>query len=342
MPKILLKIFLLLLIPIIVSIFTYSSLKSFFFEPVDPKNTEKILVELTPGTSFRDFCKELAAKGIIKHWRVLDIVSQVKASDKGIKAGEYEFSPSMSAQKILRKLTKGDVIKRVVTIKEGMTIWDVADELDKNNIVAADEFFRLANDKELLKRVDIEADSFEGYLFPETYHFSGKQTGINVIWRMLEEFHKNWDSKYNDRLKELGFTLHEIITLASVIEKESGQKAEQKTISSVFYNRLINGMRLESDPTLVYGLLDFDGVVLNKHKETDSPYNTYKNAGLPKGPICSPGKTAIEAALYPDKTEFLFFVADGNGGHVFSKTLKDHNEAVRNYRQIMSSRQNSN
>ena len=155
---------------------------------------------------------------------------------------------------------------------------------------------------------------------------------------MYEQFLRNWLPEYNQQAKELNFTVHEIITLASIIEKESGQATEQATISSVFHNRLKNGMRLDSDPTLVYGLQDFDGVVLDKHKLTDSAYNTYKILGLPKGPIANPGKTAIEAALNPVESQYLYFVADAKGGHVFSTNLNDHINAVNAYRAALRSR----
>lgn len=335
MTKSLIRIFIVLLIPTVISLYAYSSLKTFFFEAADSKNTAQIVIEVPSDGSFRGFCKDLEEKGIIKHWRVLDIISQVKGSDTQIQAGEYELSPSMTPQEIIAKLSSGDVLKRIVTIKEGMDLWDIAKEYSAKNLLAEDEFLTLVKDRSLLDRVDIKADSFEGYLFPETYQYSGKLNTINAIWRMLEEFHKNWSSEYNDRLAELNFTIHEIITLASIIEKESGNSEEQPIIASVFYNRLKNGMRLESDPTLVYGNKTYGGVVTNKHKNTESPYNTYKNYGLPPGPICNPGKTAIKAALYPAETDYIFFVADGKGGHVFTKTLREHNEAVRAYRAIL-------
>lgn len=329
------RVFIVLLIPILVGFAVYKGLKSFFFEPAVPGSIQEFLVEVKPGSSFRSFCQELQEKGIIKNWRILDIISQVKKSDTQVKAGEYKLSPAMSPQEIIKKLSDGDVFKRIVTIKEGMDIWDVASAVDLAEVVSDDEFLVAVRKPDIIERFEIQAVSLEGYLFPETYYFSGKQGVVDVIWRMVDQFYGRWDESYNRRLQELGFTMQEILTLASIIEKESGNAKEQSLISSVFHNRLRNGMKLESDPTLVYGIKDYGGEVLNKHKEIDSPYNTYKNFGLPPGPICNPGEDAINAALYPEESEYLFFVADGNGGHRFSATLREHNEAVRQYRALM-------
>jgi UPF0755 protein len=153
---------------------------------------------------------------------------------------------------------------------------------------------------------------------------------------MLQEGEKRWKPEVNERAAQLGMTRHELLTLASIIEKESGNQREQPLISSVFHNRLRNGMKLESDPTVAYGIPDLNGQLLRKHLETEHPYNTYINFGLPPGPICNPGETAIQAALYPTPdSQYLFFVADGQGGHVFSTTLAEHNKAVAQYRALM-------
>lgn len=336
MLKLFLRIFVVLGIPALVGIAFFLFLRSYFFTPFIPESDKVYLVELVPGTSFRTFCDQLEAKGIIRSAWMLDFISQVKKSDTKIKAGEYQLTPAMSPQDILTKLSKGEVFKRIVTIKEGMDLWQIAKALEDSQILLGTDFLQAAQDRTLLDRLEVAAPSLEGYLFPETYHFSGKQTALGVLWTMVEQFYKQWKPEYDQRLLELNLSKHEIITLASIIEKESGNQSEQPLVSSVFHNRLRNGMKLESDPTLVYGLQDFNGVVLNKHKETESPYNTYKNFGLPPGPIANPGMTAIKAALYPEDSEFLFFVADGKGGHKFSTNLREHNDAVRDYRNIIS------
>lgn len=338
--KAVIKVLIILLIPALIAFFVYTRAERFFFEPYKPGDTSMQLVEIPSGSTFSAACKELASRGIIRNWRVLDIIYQLGKKSEKIKAGEYELSPGMTPQVILKKLIDGEVFKRILVVKEGFDIWQIAKAAEDARIISVADFLAVAQSKSLLERVSINADSFEGYLFPETYYFSGKQVPENVLWRMYEEFLKNWLPEYNDKAKALNFTIHEILTLASLIEKESGQAAEQPTISSVFHNRLRNGMRLESDPTLVYGLKDFNGVVLDKHKDIESPYNTYKNFGLPKGPIANPGKTAIEAALNPAVSDYLYFVADGKGGHVFSANLNDHINAVNAYRAGLRNREN--
>ncbi len=335
MLKLLLRIFVVLGIPALVGIAFFLFLRSYFFTPFIPESDKVFLVELASGSSFRSFCDQLESKGIIRSAWMLDFISQVKKSDTKIKAGEYQLSPAMSPQDILNKLSKGEVFKRILTVKEGMDIWQIAKALEDAQILLGTEFIQAVQDRMLLDKLEVTAPSLEGYLFPETYHFSGKQTALAVIWTMVEQFYKKWKPEYDQRLTELNLSKHEIITLASIIEKESGNQSEQPLISSVFHNRLRSGMKLESDPTLVYGLQDFNGVVLNKHKETESPYNTYKNFGLPPGPIANPGQSAIRAALYPEDSDFLFFVADGKGGHKFSTNLREHNDAVRDYRNMI-------
>ena len=341
MPKTIIRLLIVLGVPLLIGIVSFFYLRSFFLSPADSKSTKEVIVEVKPGSSFRSFCKKLSDEGIVNHWWALDFMSQIKKSDTQIQAGEYLLSPSMTPRQIMAKLSKGDVHKRIVLIREGEDLWQVAEALEAADVVKASSFIKSATDPDLLTRMEFDGASLEGYLFPETYYFSGQQSVINVIWRFVDEFNKNWPEAYDARIEELGFTMNtvnEVLTLASIIEKESGNFKEQPRISAVFHNRLRSGIKLESDPTLVYGLRDFGGTVLNKHKDRETPYNTYRNFGLPPGPICNPGKTAIEAALYPLETEELFFVADGHGGHVFSKTLKEHNVAVRKYRNLIKER----
>lgn len=341
MLKSIIRLIIVLGIPCLISLWFYRYLHNYFFEPLDPTATDKVIVELKPGTTFRSFCKELEDQKILRSWRVLDIISQLKGRDTQIKAGEYEFSAKMTAQEILQKLASGDVLKRILLVKEGVSIWNIGSALEEANIVNAQDFEATLTSTTLLEQAGIPAENFEGYLFPETYQFSGKQTPANVIWTMLAEFQKNWDPAWNERLKEINFTQHEIVTLASVIEKESGNHEEQPMISSVFHNRLKAGMKLQSDPTTVYDIPNFKGPILEGHLNRESPYNTYLNYGLPKGPICNPGLSAIKAALYPETSENLFFVANGRGGHVFSKTLREHNLAVQDYRAMISASQSA-
>lgn len=337
----LVRIIVVITIPLLLALWFYSYLNKQLFLAYQPNNINKILIELEPGTTLSQFCNDLQREGVIRSAAFFKIVATMSGKDKNLKAGEYELSASMTPQEILNKLSIGDVFKRILTIKEGWDIWQIADELEVAKILDREIFLDSVQDREFIEKFELDekAKSLEGYLYPETYHFSGRPEIRSIIWTLLEQFVKNWKPEYTARLKELNMTMHEIITLASIIEKESGNFKEQPFISSVFHNRLKSNMMLQSDPTLVYGVKDFNGVVLNKHKAIDSPYNTYMYIGLPPGPIANPGSSAIRAALYPEQSDYLYFVADGQGGHVFSENLADHNKAVRRYRSLMKSRQ---
>jgi UPF0755 protein len=327
----LLRITFFLFIPILAATGTYIFLRTAFLDAADPANAQASLIEVAPGRSFQELCRELEAKGIVRYWWSFYRLSQLGGKDKKVKAGEYELSPNMSPRDILTKLTSGEVFKRKVLVKEGTSVFDVGKIVEEAGLLSSEDFIKALTDKNLLTVAGIKADSFEGYLFPETYQFSRPVTVKDVIWRMLEESDKHWLPEFTDRANELNLSRHELITLASIIEKESGNVEEQPLVSSVFHNRLNNGMRLESDPTVIYGIKDFNGDLTRQDLKTPHAYNTYTNFGLPPGPICNPGETAIRAALFPKESPYIFFVGNGAGSHVFSTTLQEHNEAVARY-----------
>jgi UPF0755 protein len=182
-----------------------------------------------------------------------------------------------------------------------------------------------------LKELGIAGTSLEGYLFPDTYQFPRNTSAKKIVVAMNDQLQKRWLPEWDDRLKQLSMTKHQALTLASIIEKESGGVAEQPVISSVFHNRLKKGMKLQADPTVIYGIPNFNGNITKEDLQTPTPYNTYVITGLPPGPIANPGVSAIKAALYPVTTNYLYFVANGQGGHIFSETLDDHNELVNAY-----------
>jgi UPF0755 protein len=182
-----------------------------------------------------------------------------------------------------------------------------------------------------MKKLNVPADSFEGYLFPDTYFFPRGVLAKDIITTMVNRFWTQFGVDWKERADELGLSVHEVITLASIIEKETGVSSERPIISSVFHNRLKKRMRLESDPTVIYGISDFDGNITRKHLDTHTPYNTYRIRGLPPGPIANPGAAAIESALFPAETDYLFFVSKKDRTHKFSTTILEHNRAVRKY-----------
>lgn len=310
---------------------TYQFMNFAFFKAKDPDNTTPVIVEVLAGQKFKEISRNLQDQGLVNRWWAINSLARIKGKDTAIKAGEYELTPGMSPKQILAKLISGEVLKRLITIKEGMAISDIAKAVEEAKLLSAEEFKKEASNIDLVSKYGIKAKSFEGYLFPESYQFSRPVTARQIIARMFEESDRRWTKEFGTRADEMGLSRHEVITLASIIEKESGKVEEQPLISSVFHNRIVQGMRLQADPTVIYGLPNFNGNITEDNLKDPHPYNTYVYSGLPPGPISNPGETAVRAALFPEQTTYLFFVADGTGGHVFSTTLQEHNEAVRIY-----------
>ncbi len=292
---------------------------------------EKVHLTVKPGMPFSLLTERLADRGLIRSPLRFHILARLKGDDRRIKAGEYLLYPTMTPARILEILTQGRVRERSVTIPEGYTLHQIGAAMDDAEIVSKADFIGAATDPAFVKEKGISGATFEGYLFPSTYNFSITVHAAGVVSRMTDQFKTVFTPEWEARAKELGYTVHEIVTLASIIEKETGAAHERPVISSVFHNRLKKGMRLQSDPTVIYGIPNFNGNLTKKHLKTPTPYNTYQKAGFPIGPIANPGAAAIEAALYPAETKYLYFVSRKDGTHEFSTNLKDHNRAVRKY-----------
>lgn len=332
--RVIIRVVLILFIPAVVAYLSYLGMKAYFFTPADPNSTESVLFEIPSDTSFRKICEDLEAKGLVKHATSLDIISRFQRVDKKIRAGEYSLSKSMKPTEILQILVSGKVFERRVTIKEGVSVWEIGKLVEEAGLVSKEEFNKAITNPELMRQAGIPEDSgsFEGYLFPETYSFSRPITPKQIIWTIMAEGAKNWREDFTMRCDELKMTRHEILTLASIIEKESGPNLDElPLISAVFHNRLKQGMKLQADPTVIYGITNFNGNLTRQDLETPTPYNTYTNFGLPPGPIANPGLSSIKAALFPEANNTLYFVSNGQGTHVFSSTLEEHNQAVKKY-----------
>lgn len=299
--------------------------------PLEPSEISESVFDTAGATTLSQIARRLEQERYIRSARAFQILARYQKKDTAIKAGEYELSPSMTPQEILDKMVRGEMVHRKTTITEGMTLKDIAQAFEASGVVSKTHLESAMENKALLEECGIKVDSFEGYLFPETYHFPRNTEAHVVIKAMVRELQKKWDPEWNERLESLAMTRHEVLTLASIIEKESGNFDEQPIISSVFHNRLRLRMRLQADPTVIYGIPDFNGNITKLDLKTYSPYNTYVIDGLPPGPIANPGITAIKAALYPAETSFLYFVGSGDGRHVFSSELKQHNNAVNTY-----------
>ncbi len=306
----------------------------FYYLASSPVNedTRNIVVKIEPGMTLKQVSVLLKNKNLIQNSAVFRAIAFLQKKQNQIMVGEYEISSSMVPMDILRRVTSGKTVLHPITIPEGYRITEIANLLANNGLVDKEEFIRLTQDEEVIKFWDIPGDSLEGYLFPETYHF-GKNTGTRkIIDTMMKTFQDQVSPLNLDkRAKELNFTPHKVITLASIIEKETGKAEERPLISSVFHNRLKKNMRLQTDPTVIYAIKNFDGNIRKKDLSLDSPYNTYKYKGLPPGPIASPGLKAILAVLEPDNSDYLYFVSRQDGSHQFSTTLDAHNNAVRKY-----------
>jgi UPF0755 protein len=279
------------------------------------------------GESTRIIARKLRENYLIRS-RTFFVAASYLLRKRYIRTGRYRIFAGTGTVGILNKLTRGDIISRKVTLPEGFNIFQIADRLEAASICDAGAFTGYATDNVFLRQAGIDARSAEGYLFPDTYVFPEGSDPRDVIAAM----HKRMKAVIGERpAYGPGMSLHEMLTMASLVEKEAKVYTEREFISSVFHNRLRRGMKLDCDPTVRYAVKKFTGPITVSDLKNDSPYNTYRHGGLPPTPICSPGRDSILAAMYPKKTEFLYFVARNDGSHKFSKTLKEHNEAVQQY-----------
>lgn len=289
------------------------------------------VVEIPDGASLGEAAALLHREGLLTkplHFRLL---GKWTRSDKNIKPGEYALHTAMRPMEILDLLVRGKILQHPVTIPEGSTLAQVGKALEEAKLLSAEIFLKVVHDPSLLNEFGIEGETMEGYLFPDTYYFAKRTPPFEIVKRMVTQFQTVYNESLRKRADELGMTQREVITLASIIEEETASPPERPLISAVFHNRLKKKMRLQSDPTVIFSLTDFNGNLTKKSLQVPSPYNTYRFNGLPPGPISNPGKEAIYAALFPAEVGYLYFVSKNDGTHFFSATLRDHNSAVRKY-----------
>ena len=298
--------------------------------PLNIKNPVEVYVK--KGMTFTETLQRLQEQGLIKDKNIILLVGKITRIDRKIKTGLYEFSGPVSPLKVINALISGRVAEFDVTIPEGYNIWQIARTLDEAGIITEEEFFRFAYNRKFLDSMNIDAPSIEGYIFPDTYSFPRGMPPEAVLKRLVAEMRRHFTPEMRHRAEALGLTEREVLTLASMIEKEAKVDDERPLISAVFHNRLERGMPLQSDPTTIYGFKNPSDVITSKDLKRKSPYNTYIIRGLPPGPIASPGLKSIMAALYPADVPYLFFVSDNNGRHRFSTTEAEHRKAVMLYR----------
>ena len=289
------------------------------------------VVTIPDRSTFQQVAALLEQEGLIKSRLAFVWLGRFQSADRKIHAGEFELNPSMAPAEILSRLTTGQVMLHPILIPEGLTMVQIAEIFGQQGLVDPQELLRLMKDPAFIASLGIKADTLEGYLYPDTYKFPRGIKPKEVITAMVEHLRQVYGPDLQARAQELKLTQHEVLTLASVIEKESGSNGEREEISAVFHNRLKKHIPLQSDPTVIYGLPSFDGNIHKKDLSSPSPYNTYRIAGLPPGPIANPGIQSIRATLYPSDSRALYFVSKNDGTHQFSATLEEHNQAVEKY-----------
>jgi UPF0755 protein len=300
----------------------------FLISPAGFDKNEDIFI-VKKGSGLRTVATELERRRLVKGKNLFILWALLKGSAGDIKAGEYSLNQSMAPIRVLSILTSGAIKTYPLTIPEGLTAEQIADLLAKKDLVNKIEFISLVMDKTLVASYHVDGPSLEGYLFPDTYLISKDIGARELIDVMVNRFWNVFNALTKGQKDFM--PLGETVTLASLVEKETGLAEERPVIASVFINRLKKRMRLESDPTVIYGLKDFDGNLKRKDLRVRSPYNTYINYGLPPGPIANPGRDSLMAAINPAKTNYLYFVSKNDGSHHFSATLKEHNTAVVKY-----------
>ena len=294
-------------------------------------------VVIPRGSSFRVAAESLAAKGVVRSALLFRLYAKVTERDRSIKPGTYQLRRGESYRSAVDALVLGRGLVHVVTVVEGWELRQIVAQLARSLGTPLDSVEAAVRDTALLRRLDIPTPTLEGYLFPATYTFPDGTTARQAVQQMVARFEEAWRPEWDAQLQSLALSRHQAVTLASIVEREARRPEERPVIAAVYYNRLRKGMRLQADPTVQYALGHHVGRVLYKDLEIDSPYNTYRVAGLPPGPIGSPGAPSLAAAVAPAKVPFLYFVAEPDGHHEFRTTFAEHETAVQQARRLRDS-----
>jgi len=306
-----------------------------------PARTGNIVITIEKGLSPKGIARILKENQLIRQSFTFELSYSLYYYPHSLKAGEYQFSLPAIPRKIMLDLISGRVLLHPLTIPEGLTYLEISELLAAKNYPLTGSFVKACQATSLIADLDPEAPNLEGYLFPDTYYFARGVRAEDMVKTMVEEFRKNFGQQERERARVLKMSIRQVITLASLIEKETGQPEEKPLISAVFHNRLRLKMKLDCDPTIIYALKlqnRFDGNLRRADKNLNSPYNTYLYTGLPPGPICNPGRNSIQAALYPADVDYLYFVSKNDGSHVFNRSYAEHLLAVKKF-QLKNHRQ---
>jgi len=294
-----------------------------------------VTLTVPPGSSLKEAAHILGHHNLIDRPLLFLLLARLKKAEHQIKSGEYTFFGPVAPEDILDKMLKGEVNSHPITFPEGSTLFDVARIIQEAGFGPSSVVLATCRDAEFIKTLGISAETLEGYLFPDTYRFSRDTSPAAILKKMVCRFKDIASRKLTTRAMKTGLSAQELIVLASLVQKEAARSFEMPLIAGVFFNRLKRGMKLECDPTVIYGLKlenpDFNRRLRKRHLLKRTPYNTYQMRGLPPGPICNPGLEAIQAVLNPARVDYLYFVSKNNGTHKFSKSLREHNRAVNKY-----------
>jgi UPF0755 protein len=291
-------------------------------------------VEIPPGSGTAGMGRRLAEAGVIRSANSFRVAVWLRGNARRLQAGEYRFDRPMTAAEVVDKIARGDVYVRSITFREGLTVREMAAHYESSGFGTASDFIAASKRADLITAVDPAAKDLEGYLFPDTYTLPRRATADQLIERMVDRFQKALTPDVRDQAAQRGLSVRELITLASLVEKETGKAEERPIVAGVYWNRLKIGMGLQCDPTVIYALMlagRYDGNIRKGDLQIDSPYNTYRYAGLPPGPIAAPGEAAIKASANPADVPYLYFVSRNDGSHVFSTTLEEHNRNVNEF-----------
>lgn len=311
-------------------------------EPYNGFAGEEQFVDIPAGSGSAEIRRRLVAGGVVRDEMVLRAALWVSGAARRLKAGEYRFDRAMTPLEVVEKLERGEVHLRRITFREGLTIREMAAVFAEREFGTAEAFLAAAANPVPIADLDPRAPDLEGYLFPDTYDLPRSVTAEVLVALMVDRFKAAYDDEARARATEQGLTTRQVMTLASLVEKETGQADERPLVAAVYRNRMRIGMPMQADPTVVYVLAKagkYTGNIRKQDLQLDSPYNTYRYPGLPPGPIAAPGKASIDATLAPAAVKYLYFVSRNNGSHVFAETLAQHNANVHEYQVLFFRRQ---
>jgi UPF0755 protein len=306
----------------------------FLGQPYKGYPGEETFVEVPAGSGVGAIGRRLVEAGVVRNEAEFMLAMRLHGRGRTLKAGEYRFTGELRPAAVIDKLARGDVYLRPITIPEGLNMSEMADIVANHEVGTKEAFLRAASNPALIRSVDPAAEDLEGYLFPETYALPRSDTAATLVEQMARRFLEVYDDGLRKEAAARGLTTRTVVTLASLIEKETSRADERPLVSAVYQNRLRIGMPLQCDPTTIYALQRagrWTGNLTRANLQFDSPYNTYRYPGLPPGPIAAPGRASIEAAIRPATVNYLYFVSRNDGSHVFSATLDEHNRHVRQF-----------